>query len=186
MALDAVFSDSPTTINDRRAASVQHGGEVQPRGGCDASSRTSGARAAEASGSTHAAQMESGSTHGVRAAHLKATQRGAARRLFAEADMNAVSTLTVQRIRGGENTRHTHCNTMRVSGPGRGDRSDQSYRGGPPLRMQDLGRASQLLSSSPPRAVRGVSTSKILLRRCAPGGSTSCFSAWPCGVAAAA
>ena len=121
MALDAVASNSATTIPDRRAASVQHGGEVQPRGGCDASSRESGARAAEASGAKHAAQVESGSTHGMSAAHLKATQRGAARRLFAEADMNAVSTLTVQRIRGGENTRHTHCNTMRVSGPGRGN-----------------------------------------------------------------
>ena len=96
----------------------------KPRGGCDASSRTSGARAAEARGATHAAHVESGSTHGVRAAHLKAIQHGAARRLFAAAaDMTAVSTLTVQRIRGGENTRHAHCSTMNVSGPGRGDAS---------------------------------------------------------------
>ena len=122
MALEAVASDLATTISDRRAASVQHGGEVQPRGGCDASSRTSGARAAEASGATHAAQVESGSTHGVRAAHLKAIQHGAARRLFAEADRNAVSTLTVQRIRGGENTRHAHCNTMKVAAEDEGIR----------------------------------------------------------------
>ena len=119
MALDAVASNSATTIPDRRAASVQHGGEVQPRGGCDTSSRASGARAAEASGAKHAAQVESGSTHGMSAAHLKAIQHGT------EADMNAVSTLTVQRIRGGENTRHAHCNTMKVSGAGRGDASDQ-------------------------------------------------------------
>ena len=32
MAFDAVESDSPTTIPDRRAASVQHGVDEQPRG----------------------------------------------------------------------------------------------------------------------------------------------------------
>ena len=78
MALDAVASGSPTTKPDRRTASVQHGGEVQPRGGWEASSRTSGVLAAEASGATHAVQIESGSTHGVSAAHLKANQHGAA------------------------------------------------------------------------------------------------------------
>ena len=35
MAFDAVASDSPTTIPDRRAASVQHGVGEQPRGGCE-------------------------------------------------------------------------------------------------------------------------------------------------------
>ena len=130
MALDAVASDSPTMIPDRRAAGVQHGGEVPPTGGCDASSRKfrSACRGSERR-DTSGAGGRSGLTHGVSAAHLKAIQHGAGR-LFEEADKSiAVSTLTVHRIRGSENTRQASCNTMKVNGPGRGDANGSSGLG---------------------------------------------------------
>ena len=183
MALNAVASNSYTTVPDRHVASAQHGVAVQPKR--LRLSRTSEAccgseRPREQPGATHALQAERSTPPGVSAAHLKAFQHGASRKVFHRTARWGLHDAAQQRRRS---TPHTPCNCVKVVGAGRGGCGVQ---GGPPLRMQVLGRASQLLSSSPPRAVRGVSTSKILLRRCAPGGSTSCFSAWPCGVAAAA